>query len=250
MDKEIKQLQNIFNLSKYEAKLYLAALNFEHANLTELAAKAGIPRTAGYEHLKSLLSHGFMATVKIKKRTYYRAVEPEKLKYILERKQVELKDMVTSLEKQINIPERKLAITYYSGRTGIEMAADIFLEEGRTKKAKSWETTEVNIKEHGMRQLQDYINRRVEKGVFGEMIVSSDAENPTLKDVLSRDRNELRKSVIVSPKKYPFRATMAVFDDTVMIFTSSDDPFAVLIKNKDIATTLWSIHEMFWDRYE
>ena len=60
----------------------------------------------------------------------------------------------------------------------------------------------------------------------------------------------MRKSIVVNPQKYPFNAIMAVLDDMVMIFVTEGSPFAILIKNKHIASTLWSIHSMFWDRYE
>lgn len=250
MEKEIQQLQNIFDLNKSEAKIYLESLNFDAVNLTDLSKKSGIPRTACYNHIKNLLKKRFLATIKIKKRTYYRGVEPDKLKYILDRKQLELADVVSSLKKQIDIPERKLAITYFYGRSGIEMAADIFLEEGRAKKAKSWEATEANIRESGISQLQNYINRRVEKGILGEMIVAGDPNDKMLKNILSRDYTELRESIIVNPKKYPFNSAIAVFDDMVLIITFGDNPFAVLIKNKNIASTFWSIHEMYWDRYK
>lgn len=249
MKKEINQLQTIFGLSGYEAMLYLAALNFDQVNLSDLARKAGIPRTASYEPLKSILNQGFLVGVKIKKRTYYSAVKPEKLKYILERKKLELDNMITSLERKIDIPERKLAISYFSGRAGVEMAADIVLEEGRTKKALSWEATGLNIQEKGIRYLQNYIDRRVEKGIIGNMIVASDADNKVLKKLIARDKQELRKTIIVNSKKYPVKAAIMVFDDMVDIFTFGENPFAVVIKNKDIARTMQSIHEMFWDRY-
>jgi sugar-specific transcriptional regulator TrmB len=250
MQQQILDLKRIFNLKAYEAKLYLAALNFSRANLTELAKKAGIPRTAAYAPLQSLLKQGFVSAVKIKKRAYYSAVQPKELKHIMERKQADLDNMIEGLEKQISVPERELSINYYTGQSGIEMAADIFLESGRTKIAKSWETTDVNIREHRWHQLQEYISRRVKKGIKGEMIASADSENPVLKNMLARDQAELRTTIIVNSKKYPFRAAIAVFDDSVLIFTSGNDPFAILIKNKDIATTFFSMHEMFWDRYE
>jgi sugar-specific transcriptional regulator TrmB len=249
MQEQISQFKRIFNLKTYEARLYLAALNFSKANLTELAKKAGFPRTAAYSPLQCLLKQGFVSAVKIKKRTYYKAVEMNKLKLILERKRVDLENMIQSLDKKITVPERELSISYYQGVSGVEMAADIFLEEGQTKKAKSWESTKVNIREHGFHQLQEYINRRIKKGVRGEMIVSADAYHPVLKELLKKDKKELRKTIIVSPKKYPFCSAIAVFDDSVLIFTFGDTPFAVLIKNKDIATTFWSMHEMYWDRY-
>jgi len=126
--------------------------------------------------------------------------------------------MITSLEKQIDIPERKLSIKYFSGQTGIKIAADIVLEEGHTKKATSWETTDANIKKHSFEQVQDYVNRKFGKNFFGEIIVSSDPDNKLLKDILSRDKKEFRKSIIVNPKKYPFKSAMMVFDDMLLIF--------------------------------
>lgn len=249
MEKAVEQLNKVFNLSKYEARLYLSALNYEQVNLTDLARRANIPRTAAYEPLKSLLRQGFLSAVKLRKRTYYRALDPKQLKFILERRQTELSDMVANLEKQISIPERKLAITYYDGVDGVRVAADIFMDEARTKKGKSWENLDETVMMHGGAQLYEYIKKRVKKGIFGEMIAPADSKHPYIKDRLAHDKAELRKTILVNPKKYPLKASIGVIDDLVMIFTSGDNPFAVLIKNKDVATTMWSIHEMYWDRY-
>ena len=59
MEEQIKQLRKIFDLSAYEAKIYLAALKFENINLTDLAQKAGIPRTASYAPIKKLLKEDY-----------------------------------------------------------------------------------------------------------------------------------------------------------------------------------------------
>lgn len=249
MEEQVKKLKNIFNLSNYEAKLYLAALNFDTVNLTDLARKAGLPRTAAYEPIKRLLNQGFLGATKIKKRTYYNAVDPKKLKYLLERKKVELDDMVSGLEKQIDIPERKLSISYYGGRFGIEMASDIMLEEAKADEMISWEEFGEGLKQHGKHQIKSYIKRRVEKGIKGKVIVSADPQDPVLQRWMGRDKEELRKCLLVNHKKYPVKAAIGVLDDTAVIMTFGNDPFAILIRNKDITSTLKSIHSMFWDRY-
>jgi HTH-type transcriptional regulator, sugar sensing transcriptional regulator len=253
MDQNEEQLKNIFGLDAYEARLYVAAIRTDKGTVTDLAKKAGIPRTAAYEPIKSLLKQGLLAAVKVGKRTHYRGTPPARLKHILERRQVQLKEVVERLEQQISVPERELAIRYFEGMDGITMAADIILEEGRTKHACSWETTAVNLREHrhyGKAALRDYIKRRVAKGVSGNVIYSADPNDPYLKEFLARDREELRRSLFVDPKKYPFKAAMMAYDDMVMIFTFGAEEFAVLIKNKDIAETITTLHKMYWDRYE
>ena len=89
MGKKREQLKRIFNLNTYEAKIYLAALNFESVNLTDLAKRAKLPRTAAYQPIQNLVKQGFLSITKIGKRKYYQALSPKELNYIFERKKVD-----------------------------------------------------------------------------------------------------------------------------------------------------------------
>jgi len=249
MEKQIEQLKKVFNLNTYEAKIYLAALNFESANLSDLAKTANLPRTAAYQPIQNLISQGFLAVTKIGKRKYYQALSPKDLHYILDRKNITLDEIISDLSKNISAPEKKLDIRYYSGIEGVQIASDIFLENAKTKLGKSFENVESTIVQHGERQLAASIKRRVSEGIKGRMIVSGSPDSPALKEVLKNDAKELRKSVIVSPNTYPISASLAVLDDMVIIFTTRENPFTVLIKNKEVAESLNSIHDMVWDRF-
>ena len=105
------------------------------------------------------------------------------------------------------------------------------------------------ILQHGSKQIAKTLNKRIKKGIKGRMIVSGHPDSPVLKEVLKKDEKELRKSIVVSPNTYPIKASIVVLDDMVFIFTSEEDPFAVLIKNKDVADSVNSIHDMVWDRF-
>jgi len=249
MEKQIEQLKRVFNLNNYEAKIYLAALNFESVNLTDLAKTAKLPRTAAYQPIQNLINQGFLSITKIGKRKYYQALSPKELHYILDRKKVSLDEIVSGLSKDISVPEKKLDIRYYSGIEGVQIASDIFLANAKTKMGKSFENVESIVQQHGQRQISDYIKRRVAKKIKGRMIVSCFPESLALKEALKKDAEELRKSIVVSPNTYPIKASFAVLDDMVMIFTTKANPFAVLIKNQDVADSLDSIHDMVWDRY-
>jgi sugar-specific transcriptional regulator TrmB len=249
MESQIEQLKRVFNLNAYEAKIYLAALNFESANLTDLAKAAKIPRTAAYQPVQNLINQGFLSITKIGKRKYYQALSPKDLHYILDRKNITLDEIVSDLAKNISAPEKKLDIRYYSGIEGVQIASDILLENAKTKLGKSFENVDTTIIQHGKRQVSEYIKRRVAKGIKGRMIVSGSPDSAILNEVLKKDAEELRKSVMVSPDVYPIKASIAVFGDMVMIFTTRENPFAVLIKNKDVADSMNSIHDMVWDRF-
>lgn len=249
MEKQIEQLQKVFNLSIYEAKIYLAALNFDSANLSDLAKTANLPRTAAYQPILNLVNQGFLSITKIGKRKYYQALSPKDLRYILERKNVTLDEMISDLSKNISAPEKKLDIRYYAGVEGVQIASDIWLENAKTKLGKTFENVETTISQHGKIQTKAYINNRVQKNIKGRMIVSGTPDSPALKEVLKKDAEELRKSVIASPNTYPISASFAVLDDMVMIFTTRENPFAVLIKNKEVAASMNSIHDMVWDRF-
>lgn len=249
MKNKIEQLKSAFDLNTYEAKLYLATLNFESANLTDLAKMAKLPRTAAYQPIQNLVEQGFLSITKIGKRKYYQALSPKELHYILDRKKVTLNEIVESLSKNISAPEKNLDIRYYSGVEGVQIASDIFLENAKEKLGKSFEDVESIVKQYGQGQVSNYVKRRVEKNIKGRMIVSGSPESAALKEALKKDQEELRKSIVVSPTTYPIKATFVVLDDMVMIFTSKQNPFAVLIKNQDVADSMNSIHDMVWDRY-
>jgi sugar-specific transcriptional regulator TrmB len=249
MQEQLEKLKKVFCLNNYETKLYWAALKFEAATLSDLARKARIPRTAAYSHIQSLVDKGFLLIVKIGKRKKYQALSPKQLHHILERKMVTLKEVTDDMAKRINVPEQKLAISYYSGVEGVQIASDTWLENAKTKFGKSFENVEAAILQHGKKQVAKSINKRLKKKIKGRMVVSGHPDSPLLKEVLKKDEKELRKSVIVSPNRYPIKASIGVLDDMVFIFTTEEDPFAVLIKNQDVADSFDSIHDMVWDRY-
>ncbi|MDD5340885.1 MAG: helix-turn-helix domain-containing protein [Patescibacteria group bacterium] len=249
MENQMEKLKKVFSLNNYEAKLYWAALNFESASLSDLAKGAGIPRTAAYRHVQNLVDKGFLLIFKLKKRKLYQALSPKQLRYLLERKMVTLEEITDDLVERISVPEKKLAISYYSGIEGVQIASDIWLENAKTKFGKSFENVEGTILQHGTKQVAQCINKRVSKGIGGRMIGSGQIDSPILKDVLRKDKAELRESIVVSHKIYPIKASFGVLDDMVIIFTTEENPFAVLIKNQDVADSVNSIHDMVWDRY-
>lgn len=244
-----KDIAQALNLSPYEAKIYLAGLNFREATLTDLAKRAGVPRTAAYPPLQSLLKKGLVSAIQIKKRIYYRSLPPQRLPYIFEQNKITLERAIDTLAQEITAPQGGFSVQYFAGAKGVQVAGEIFLNESKGKLWRTFEHPGHVLKQYGEASFDSFNKRRVAKKIFARVVMSAGEESHWLKERLEKNKEELREVVIVSPEAYPIEASMAVADDMILMFTAKGDIFATLIKNDLLAKTFASVHDMAWDRY-
>jgi len=244
------RLASIFDLSSYEARLYFASLAFHQANLTNIAKKAQIPRTAAYPPLQSLVQKGMIQPIKINKRIYYRGVEPAKLKHLLKRKEVDLDEIISDISGNIFSEKQGLAINYYAGAEGIALASDIFLEESETKLWKIFEHPLYTLETVGSHQIENYIQRRVRKGIRAKIIASVPEESKWIKERTTKNKEELREVIWVSPHTYSIEASVVICGNNIQLISAKENKFAVIIRNKELARTFHTIHDVIWDRFK
>lgn len=244
-----EKLSDIFHLSSYEAQVYTAAVQLGIASLTELSRATGIARTAVYTPVQGLLDRGMLSIVTVKKRHHYRAIDPEQLRYIYDQKKVDLEQVIAELTKSIAIPENQLEIRYFPGINGIVTASNIFLEETTSKYICSFDNPTHLPKIARLYQLDDQIDRRVAKRIHLRMISSVPKLQAWMEDYIARNKKELRETVLISPRLFPFSSTIIIDDDRVMIIDMRNKPFAILIDNEGLAMTLRSIHALIWEQY-
>jgi len=244
-----ESLRQAFNLSKHETGIYLSALRFEHATITQLAKSAEIPRTAAYSPIKSLLQKGLLSTIKIKKRTHYKATDIAHLSHILERRKIDLEEIAQNYTQQISAHTTNVDIKYYEGRDGIQLANEIFLNESKEKLWRAFENPIYTQQLTGMKQLEEFVKRRVKKSIHGRVIIPANAKVPWIEKMIKKNKEQLREVIVVSPSHYPIDASVVVCGDTVLLMTAKEKPFAMLIKNSALALTFKSMHGMVWDRY-
>lgn len=250
MEKDQQKIADAIGLSEYQAKLYFAGLCFNQATISSLARKAGIPRTAAYEPIESLIKQGFISVTKVNKRKYYKSVDPKKLLTIFEGRKSILKESIKNITQKIDASSEDLAVTYYPGVAGLLTAGKIFLEESNTKLWKTFENPEAVLKEVGVEYNDHYMAERINKGIFGRVIMPGKNLSGVLKNYLKKDKEQLRETLLISPDLYPIESSIAVADDMVIMFSALNEPITLLIKNKQIANTISSIHDMIWDRYK
>lgn len=250
MNKLQLSLVESLGLSDYQAQLYIAGLSFDRATLSDLAKKAGVPRTAAYEPLKKLIQLGFLSMTRIGKRDYYQALDPKQLLLLYDRRRTELESTIGQLQQHIESRGEGLAVTYFPGHAGVMASSDRFLEQSRPRE--SWRTLEdpdAALRTFGEGPSKEYQRRRLAKKISGRVILPGNASAPFVRERIARDVEELRQTVLVSPTQYPIEASIGISEDQVLIYTARGEPFSLIIKNKAIARTLASLHAMAWDRY-
>lgn len=247
----IEKLSRTLGLTKYEAKVYQAAVTFDLANLSDLARRARIPRTAAYVPVQSLVQKSILSVVPMGKRKYYQAIEPAELKHVLERRMVDLEEVVIELSKNTLVKKNKLSIRYFAGDEGMKIASDILLNFTPSHPWKTIENPTLNRKATSAKQIDEYTRKRIGRGISGRCIMAkSAAKTSWLKNHLKEDKRELRKTLLIDDEKFPIEASLVTTGDTVLILTAKENPGAILIKNEDLAKTIESMHDLIWEKYK
>ncbi len=243
------RIAEIFNLSRYEARVYLGLLRIGEGTLSDIARTTSIPRTAIYPPLQSLLHKNLVSVVLIKKRKYYSAQNPKSLLFLFEKKKLDLEELLSELSKSIHATSSKLRINFFPGAGGISLAGDIFLKETKTKLWKTFEHPLHTMRVSGAYQIDEYVKKRVARNIHARMVIPAKIKSEWMEEHLRRDKEELRETIIVSPEIYPLEASIGVTPGLTLLIGAKNNPFAVLIRNDELSETISSIHDMVWDRY-
>ena len=249
---QTEKISKALNLSTYEAKVYIALQQGGPLLVRAISKSATIPRTAVYAPLQSLLTKGFVSKTVFGKRTYYSAVQPEHLLTFLDEQKNLLGQAVLELNesKRIQSTKNDFETTFYSGRDGIKTAGLIFLHDTKEKTWYSFENLDLVAEKAGLEFENFYIQERVARGIKSRMILSFTGESSLVENILKNDTNELRESVLLSPKQYPFQTTVVATRGLALLINPNENPFALLIRNTHLADTFMTIHRCLWERYK
>lgn len=246
-----ENLKQALGLSDYEVKLYIAGLNFDTANLSDLAKAANIPRTAAYPPLQSLVKQGLISQIGKGKRIHYQSVDPKRLEHILDEQKAKLAAAIDGLSNVINVAKNDFSAQYFTGIHGINTAGSIYLNG--SKRNGLWKTFEnpmFPLERMGEEVMDTYIDQRVEKNIFARVIATVNQNSEWIQNRLTRLEKDMLDIIIVSPEEYPIHASLVTDGESIYMFTMQGIPFALIIHNPMLAKTFESIHDMVWDRYK
>lgn len=236
----LKILQEI-GIEEKPAKVYLATLELGGDGATAISKRAGVERVNTYYILDQLAKDGLVYSAEKEKKAVFVAISPKKLEVLAEARLERIKKALPELIAVENSGPIKPKIRYFEGIEGIKQMFEETLDLPRgseTLAYSSFQTDNKYIEEY----IRDYIPRRVKRGISQRCIIEYSEES---KELIKRDKAELRASIMVNKEKFPFSNQINIFGNKMFI-ASYRDMMGVIIESAEVVKTQKAIFELAW----
>jgi sugar-specific transcriptional regulator TrmB len=225
-----------------KAEIYLACLELGGATAYLIAKKAGIKRPTAYDIINSLMRDGLVHKNIKGKVSYYSPTDPLSLIDRQRKRMERISKAMPLLQNLYNAPKSKPFIQYFEGKEGIrEMHEDSLrsLKKGDEILGYVGEGVSENLPEYA----DDYVKRRVEKGVVFRGIYKA---VPGLLKHMPNNQKQLRIAKILNEKDFPISNETNIYRNKVAIATYGSEMFGMLIESEEIARSQKAIFELAW----
>ena len=236
-------MKNLLQLgfSQKEVEVYKALLELGTQPASVVSKKTGYPKSTVLFLFENLLSKGYIRKSQ-KGRIQYFYADLEDLEKV---KKKELKSQLRILNQTLPLlSELKSPFTsppklsFFEGLDGCRKAYSMLLES----KTEIFEiAAHRDLLKMGESFMSDFVKQRVKNMVFMNAISRDDEIN---RKIQSRDKKEFRKMYLFSGQVGDIFSSMVAFEDKLLILNLFHDPFAILIQNQEMSSTIRTYFQM------
>ena len=243
--KELPMTLHSLGFSEKEATVYVALLELGHGTVTEIARKAGINRTTGYDILDSLANKRIVSVTGKEPKQEYAAEPPEAVIEYLKRESETAKTRIQKAEalvpqlRSVHATQNRPRVKFYEGENGLKQVYEDTLTSSEPIRA----FANVDDMHKGLpNYFPEYYKRRAGKNIAIRAIVP---KTPTGEERGAHDKEEKREIAFVPPEKYYFSPEINIYDNKIMI-ASWREKLGVIIESAEIADAMKKIYELAW----
>jgi len=234
-----------FGLNQQEITIYLAALELGQALPKHIADKAKIKRPTLYKLLPDLMDKGLISKTIKGKRRYLVAEDLEKFIENKKAELVQIESVLPQLRLLLITAIIKPTIIFYEGVEGIKKVYFDNLRVGEPiLELVSLENIHPEIEFHSKNY---YIPSRIKKRLPIKILVSGTTESKLIN--LKTDPYDLREVRIIDKNTFPIPLDCYIYGDNISfaLYRTDSEPVGLIIRSKEIATTLRSIFNLAWN---
>ena len=224
-------LQNA-GLTQVEAKVYLTVLDQGSALAGKITQGSGIQRRTVYDALNRLIEKGLVSYIKTNNRTYFQAADPKRLLEITEEKTQKIRELMPQLELAFNMAKVKQETVFFRGKQGLKTVFDDQLNSKGEILVFGASTYAYEIVKF---YFEKYDKERQKKKIFVRAIFND------------RLRHEIPYAEVrYLPKEYESHTATNIYGSKVAIILWTQNPFAIVINNEEIAKSYRKYFELMW----
>jgi sugar-specific transcriptional regulator TrmB len=227
-------------LTRTEIKLYLTLLEIGSSTAGTILEKSKLPNSTVHRDLNSLIERGLINFILEGKRKIYQATNPEHFFDFIEEKKRKFEEILPELQEKQKRAIKKEFASVYKGIRGIKEVYNIMVNADG-KEYNTFGGGPITSEIMGFTWWLNLHKRRVEnklpsRQVFDESVRwggKDIAKNPLTKiRYLDKDFAQFQETVIVG--------------DFVAIAVFSDNPYAFLIEDRNVAESYRKHFELLW----
>lgn len=259
MNSDTYRVMRQLKLNDKEIRVYLSLLESGASSAQNIARSTSIPRSTVYQRLENLKDLGFVNFEVGENGKVFRAVKPDKLKEIIDKRVEKSKKLaddfskiLPELESIYHPKETKAKIMHFEGIKGLQRMIYNYEMEAKSKNIYGYTTNRIE-RILGKEFIKKYHRKFIQKNYRDHFIISDSKENKDYISLLKSDKfrlyNEKRIEVKVLPTKmFDPKVSISIYDDKYSIsLMKGGKPFGVLIQNQEIADHQMDIFKMLWE---
>lgn len=220
-------------LTRNEAKIYKTLLESGPSLAGQISRKSGIHRRTVYDATEMLIKKGLVGYILKNNKKTFEAASPKVFLDILKEKENNITTLLPDLLLEYERTKEKQETNFYKGKEGLKT---VFEDQIETKK----EIFVLGASPLAYDILKYYFNwfdkERKEKNIKTKIIFN---KRQNLKLPLAEIR--------YLPEKYSSPLAINIYGDKVaIILWSKENPFAIVIKNKEISEGYKKYFDLMW----
>lgn len=232
-----------FGLSEKESKVYLSSLELGDSTANDISLKSNLPRTLVYDILERLIVLGLVSySIKHNKR-YFASANPHELLRILNEKEEEINRVLPQLEMLHKIKGvKRPKVEIYEGKEGMKTMMDDILRSG-VKEFVAYGSSRSSY-EIIPAFMDEWHKKRIKQKVIMKIIYNNTKQArekvKNIKLTLTYSKYKFMPIELESPT-----ATI-IYSDKVVLQSWTKEPFAVMIKSKEMAENQERYFKELW----
>jgi len=242
---QLKSFLFSIDLSEKEISVYIVLLGMGKGTVSQIARRAQLNRTTGYDILGTLVAKGLVSISGKEPKQEYIAESPESIITLLneriEKTSEQLKrakEIMPELKSMHNVSDRP-QVRFYEGKDGLKQVYEDTLTSTETIRAYA----EVgNMHKALPDYFPEYYERRSKKNIFIRAIFPA---TPASLERATQNSKEWRDTAIVPADKYNFSPEINIYDNKVMI-ASWREKLGIIIESAEIADAMKKVFELSW----
>lgn len=236
MQDNIKEHIRKAGLTENESKVYIALLEYGPNQAGAISRKSGLHRRVVYDTTDMLIKKGLIGYIQKNNKKVFQASNPKRILEIIKEKEESINELMPEMLALYSQTQNKEETNFYKGKNGLKT---VFEDQLAEKK----EILILGASQLAYEMMKFYFHwfdkRRIENKMKTKIIFNQNTKERIPKIPLSE--------IKFFPEKYSSPLAINIYGEKVaIILWSKENPFAIVIKNKEISEGYKKHFELIW----